>query len=454
MYHVPGAKTRRLTLGLYALIIAALALSSCASPSGEPPATPPPPPPAPSGSLDTAFGPDGTGLVTLDFGGEDDDYLSRAKAIAVQNDGKIVAAGSALGWFTDIAVARFLSDGNLDEDFGDAGVFREEIVFSGFDINDIAIQGDGKIVLAGYYGGRSDSFMLIRLKPEGALDEAFGSGGFVKISMGGPTTNSRAMAMAIHEPSAGECKIIAAGWASPGFSHRDLAVARFNADGSLDTSFNGIGYATTDVATGSQDEVLDIAVLPDGSIAAAGKSGSDIVIARYEADGTLDTDFGSNGLLVESIGTEADRAHSIAIRPDGKILVAGNADDNDHLFIASFSALGAPDAAFGTAGVASTSFEGLSGEDGAIVLQEDGKLIYAGHATIGESKDFIIARYGLDGALDEDFGENGIVSTAIGIADDIACAVSIQPSDGKILAAGYSSLSASVNLFAIARYHP
>jgi len=210
--------------------------------------------------------------VTTDFGGSDYGF-----SVALQPDGKIVVAGYAGG---DFALARYNSDGALDTSFGSGGKVTTDFGGSyhpdGFSV---ALQPDGKIVVAGYAGG---DFALARYNSDGALDTSFGSGGKVTTDFGG---SDAGYSVALQPDG----KIVVAGYAG-----LDFALARYNSDGALDTSFGTGGKVTTDFS-GGRDVGYSVALQPDGKIVVAGYAGVDFALARYNSDGALDTSFGSGG---------------------------------------------------------------------------------------------------------------------------------------------------------------
>ena len=179
---------------------------------------------------------------------------------------------------------------------------------SGFDdASDVAIQPDGKIVAVG--GTSIADFAAVRYNADGTLDTGFGSGGVVTTDFGG---QDRAYAVAL----SGD-KIIVAGR-----GNEDFALARYNADGSLDNTFSGDGKETTDIS--SFDDASDVAIQPDGKIVAAGVGNQNFALARYNPDGTPDTGFGNNGTMTTDFGgTEA--GEDLALQADGKIVVSGSA---------------------------------------------------------------------------------------------------------------------------------
>src|SRR6266542_1606848 len=268
------------------------------------------------GDLDTSFGTGGK--VVTDFGAGGD----YAAAVAIQPNGKIVAGGDAqIGSTLGFAVARYNANGSLDSSFGTGGKVTTGFGGSqGAWIDGIALQKDGKIVAAGQgRSGTTAAFGLARYNANGSLDTSFGSGGLVATTFG--TGNTRVNGIALQPDG----KTVAAGFDNNGTSY-EFALARYNADGSLDTSFGTGGKVTTDFGFGA-DVAWAVAVQPDGKIVAAGYASATgrylIALARYNADGSLDTSFGSGGRVTTAISDRYDLAYAMALQPDGKIVVVG-----------------------------------------------------------------------------------------------------------------------------------
>jgi uncharacterized delta-60 repeat protein len=339
------------------------------------------------GTLDLSFG-DGGKAVTS-FGAHDQAY-----AVAVQGDGKIVSAGSTGNVFTlvsDFAVARYNVDGTLDATFGSGGLVRTDFFGGGDEAHALVLQPDGKVVAIGY-ATRSDglpSFALVRYNPDGALDPTFGSGGKVTTEFAGPFLGPSARAFAATMQPDG--RIIAAGFARPAFN-TDFAAARYNTDGSLDMAFGTSGKTTTDIGEG--DRALGVALQSDGKIVAAGTSGFfDYSFVRYNADGTLDTGFGSGG-KVRALMPGNGEATAVAIQADGKIVAAGGAGffGGFDYTILRLNSDGSRDGGFGVDGRVATD---LGGHDvaQAMVLQTDGKIVVGGGAIGARGNDFTLLRY-------------------------------------------------------------
>ena len=332
-------------------------------------------------------------------------------SLAIRRDGKIVAAGYAYRppglRYGAFALARYTLSGKLDRTFGRNGTvltsFRPQASSS---VRTVAIAPDGKIVAVGSegWGGGcnclSFHIVLARYGPGGKLDPSFGRGGKVVTGFG---ARHRGQAeAAVVQPDG---KIVVAGDDFGALT--DLGVARYNDDGSLDRSFGTGGRVVTKVGESSA-YVEGVVVQADGKIvvggrAAVGPSGGTALV-RYRADGALDPTFGHGGIAL----TKAGVPYALAIQRDHKLVTAG-----DPFRAARFLEDGSLDESFGKNGKARTAFQGLASAD-AVVVRADGKIAVAG--TVGSSpfRDFALARYTSDGRLDGSFGHGGKVLTDFG----------------------------------------
>lgn len=389
-----------------------------------------------AGLLDTSF--DFDGIVTTPFVNS-----TAVTSMVIQSDGKIVAVGPTdAGALSDFAVVRYNSNGSLDGTFGANGKVITDVGNRDNQPASVSLQSDGKIVVAGYSfngatPGTNYDITVIRYNPDGSLDLTFGTGGSVSTHLG---SNEYGSSVAIQSDG----KIVVAG---RGYNFStfliEFAVVRYNADGSLDTSFGGGGYVQTRL--GFDDRALSVALQPDNKIVAAGftyreSSGpdADFAVVRYNADGSMDTSFGSDGRVITSFGGGLDIGRSVRIQSDGRIVVAGIArNTNDDFAVARYNPNGSLDTSFGAGGTVTTAFASSSGNDRAnsVSIQSDGKLVVAGssyNSNIG------LARYSPDGSLDRSFGMGGLVTSFneqffLGSASSAA----IQ-TDGKIVTAGGS----------------
>jgi uncharacterized delta-60 repeat protein len=394
------------------------------------------------GLLDTSFR--GNGKVTASIGPGDDDAFA-----LVQLDGKLTVAGSSWnGTNYDFALARFTKNGGLDNGYGSGGKVTTPIN-PGDDARAYALVSDkdGRLAAAGYASnGSSDDFALARYKSNGALDVFTSRPGVVTTPFGAGDDVARALDLS----SSGRPVVTGSSWNG---SDYDFALVRYLSDGSLDTSFGTGGKVTTPIGPGD-DEAYAL-VLQGTKLVAAGSSwnGSsyDFAVARYNADGSPDASFDGNGVVTTPIGSGDDVAYAVVVQADGKIVVAGfsQSGSQDGFALARYNQNGSLDAAFGTGGIVTTPV-GFGGIARSLVLQPDGKLLAAGMASNGSDMDFELVRYTTSGTLDVTFGTGGMVMTAIGPGNDAAYALDLQK--GKPTAAG-SSWNGSDDDFALVRYN-
>ncbi len=393
------------------------------------------------GSLDSTFSGDGK-VLTQVAGSEDNAYAS-----ALQPDGKLVVAGYSNSVAWDFALARFNPDGSLDATFSDDGIVVTQIGIDDSVIHAVAIQPDGKIVVAGYIDGIvSTDFALARYNPDGSLDITFDGDGWLRTDFVFGDDYARAMVLLA------DGKILVAGSAYSG-SH-NFALARYNPDGSLDATFDGDGKLTTDFSGGT-DIAFDVALQADGKILVAGEatvaSNVDFGLARYNADGSLDTTFSGDGKLTTDFSAGYDHASGLALQSDGKIILAGyayGATMNDFA-LARYTANGDLDTTFDGDGKLVTDFAGGSDLAKDITLQPNGKIVVAGNAT-GASSDFALARYNPDGSLDSAFDGDGLLMTDNAGYPDYAYTIVLLP-NGEIVIAGYTGNGTDYD-FAVLRY--
>ena len=274
----------------------------------------------------------------------------------------------------------------------------------------------------------------------GDLDSSFGTGGKVTTDVSGRYDEVRALAI---EPDG---QIVAAGVAGTGLG-QDFALARYNPDGSLDRTFGAGGTAITDFS-GASDAAWALAVQPDGKLVAAGVGNGDFALVRYNADGTLDTQFGIGGKIATDFGRD-DRANALAVQQDGKIIAAGVADGLDFA-LARYGTDGTLDATFGIGGSVVTDFSGNRDSAFAVAIQPDGMIVAAGVTGTFPTAQFALARYNTDGSLDAQFGAGGTVTIDFG-KDARAHALAIQP-DGKVVTGGFVN-NGSSNDAALARHN-
>jgi uncharacterized delta-60 repeat protein len=401
------------------------------------------------GILDPSFS--GDGKLLLDFGSTG----NVGYAVAIQSDGKIVVAGHTLSGTgsIDFAVARLNPDGTLDNSFDFDGKVTTDFNNSTDVPNAIAIQPDGKILVAGFTYFNSYSFALVRYNTDGSLDNSFGIGGLIITSI---TDDDQARAVAVQEDG----RIILAGIAHASGSYSDFVIVRYMPDGSFDNSFGTGGKILTDFL-GYHDEAYGVAVQSGGKITVVGTSNdenpasADFAIVRYNSNGSFDSSFGMGGKVRTDFDGGIDVANSVAIQPDGKIVLGGYAHTSSYGYdfaLARYNNDGILDNSFNLNGKVTSSFLNDYSDLGyAVVLQEDGKIILAGTAHSGSSViDFGMVRYNVDGSHDYSFGFLGWVLAAFGESSDECFSVALQP-DKKIVLAGFSEDAGDSN-FALARF--
>ena len=397
----------------------------------------------PSG-LDTTFGIAGKADST-ERGGAATAFGGDRSSMALQDDGKIVMVG---GTFSDFILARFNADGSLDTGFGVDGKVRTDMG-SGLRPEEalaVAIQPDGKIVVVGYTGidvapPANDpplTFALARYNADGSLDTAFGAGGRVSGNV-----NGIAYAVAIQ----GDGKIVLAGEFAPavtnGVDFSDVAVARFNANGSLDASFGvgGTGQVTTDVGNAT-NSARNLVLQPNGAIVVSGKPAGNSAgfdhtdVLRYNTNGSLDTSFGSGGKLAIA---GADVGEGLVRQPDGRLVLAGSVTEatvpaTARFLLKRLNANGSLDTTFGNAGTVDTAFA-VNAAARAVALQGDGKIVAVGTTAFSVNSNFVVARYAVDGSIDRAFGSDGNLSIDFFGFSDVGESVLVQR-DGKIVVGG------------------
>lgn len=332
-------------------------------------------------------------------------YDDQGRGVAIQTDGKIVVVGHSgtVGTYYGVwATARYNNDGSLDTTFGTGGKVTTDIGSSHDWPSSVVIQSDGKIVVGGSEDNKVPTdFALARYNSDGSLDTSFGASGIVDTPIG--TGYDEGNGDLILQTDG---KIILTGWAEVSYDQKDFALVRYNSNGSLDTTFDDDGKVTTDLGT-KADYAWAAALQIDGKIILAGytytgNSTCDIAMARYSSDGSLDTTFGSNGTVVTHLGSTSESALGIALQTDGKIVLAGYSGGD--FVVLRYNSDGSLDATFGSGGHVTTDFGSGDdyGED--VVIQTDGKIVVAGYAYNGTDDDFAVVRYNTDGDLDTTFG--------------------------------------------------
>jgi uncharacterized delta-60 repeat protein len=470
-------------------------------------------------SLDPTFGTGGQVATGFPY----HDAPTSATSVVIDSQGPAIVAGTMTDGQGNIraVVARYEPDGRLDTSFGSGGLVYTPIdEFQGntqdplnFFIPEarVALDSLGRILVAGtntaapVYGpsgplgpdlGTRDDFALVRLEPDGRLDTSFGTGGMVTIDIGAtdPSTglpiHTDDFASGVTVEPNGQIVVSGTTQSPPppgGFLNADnFAVVRLNTDGSLDTGFGTDGRAIA-VFPGSpnpnpffHDPSLNtaqaLALAPGGKIVVAGLSNPDefgfsdftdqFAVARFNADGSLDSGFGTGGLVTHDFNPgqsiSEDDGYAVVVQPDGEIVVGGESNPLSGITAPDFALLrlnvdGTTDPTFGTGGQVLTpipdnsTFSSLAG----LALQPDGKIVAAGWNDNYPQADFVLARYNPDGSLDNGFGNGGLVVTNPPVDTLIGFSIALQPRSGKIVFAGNTfDPNTFTGGFVIERYNP
>jgi uncharacterized delta-60 repeat protein len=384
------------------------------------------------GDLDASFGTGGTVVTQYP-----DSHSVGPTSVAVRPDGGVVVAafiGDSSG--SEFAVTRYDARGVLVPSFGSGGTVRTQIAGYSNQAVAVALQVDGKIVVAGNEDSQGGGGMTVaRYRVDGSLDRSFGTDGIARVE------SVSAWAMALQDDG----KIVLAGACCFG----EFAVVRLTAAGALDTSFGGDGWVSTDFAPGPRlafSLASAVAVQADGRIVAAGRNHSegtpaDFAIARYLSDGSPDRSFGHGGRTITDFAGYDDEIRSVAIDSRGRIVAGGqackfpgNSDENCDFGLARYTARGLLDPTFGRGGKVRTNLgsdihEGIRG----VVIQPSGRIVAAGETRGGFGVG--LARYRPDGHLDRTFGVRGRVVTLVSPNGVDVGGLALAP-EGKVVVAG------------------
>jgi uncharacterized delta-60 repeat protein len=299
------------------------------------------------------------------------------------------------------------------------------------------------------------TLLIVAIHPSDALalDTSFGGDGKVTISFSAGDDVGSGIAVQIDD------KIVVVGTSDNGSGVSELAVARFNVNGSLDTTFSGDGMVTTSFSAGD-DVGSGIALQSNGKIVVVGTSNngsgiSEFAVARFNVNGSLDLTFGVAGKVTTSFSVGDDVGSGIAVQSDGKIVVVGTSDDGSgasELAVARFNVNGSLDNAFGVNGKVTTGFSAGDDLGAGIAIQSDDKIAVVGTSNNGSGiSEFAVARFNVNGSLDNTFGVNGKVTTSFTAGNDVGSGIAVQ-SDDKIAVVGTGD-DLSTTWFAVARFN-
>ncbi|MGB3075989.1 MAG: hypothetical protein WBB36_11740, partial [Chitinophagales bacterium] len=399
-----------------------------------------------NGEPDSTFG--GDGKIKISAVCDE----AEANSILIQPDGKIVAGGSGIVNCenSDFMLARFNADGSNDNSFGSSGKVTTDLDPDESDgINSIALQSDNKIVAVGYSGLDDSDFSIARYNPDGSLDVTFGIEGILLVDFNGEYSVANAVVIQ------SDGKIVVAGYAED-----DIALIRLLPDGLPDATFGINGKVITDVPS-TTGFISCAAIQSNGKIVVAGNyddySQSKFLVVRYSGEGVVDSSFAENGFFILDIPNDGEAISSLQIQPDGRLVVGGywnNYGTNPHrnFAVARIKTSGALDNTFGEDGVVVYDFAGFYDRASSIVLEPDDKIIVAGSASVGSDYDFAWIRLNADGSINN-FPPDGKVT--LSFAEDVydfGHKILIQPDD-KILEIGHTYIF-NKDYFAISRFLP
>ena len=423
------------------------------------------------GSLDTSFG---TGGIVTNAIGNGTVFCT---SMVVQGAGTFflhprtitVGGDYSDGTYKYFGLNRYASSGALDTTFGtnSSGMIAFPIgpaasaSYLDAAANTLVVQS-GSYALAGYRGFDSSEydFAAVRFAPSGLVDGSFGTNGLLLANIS-DEYGAQATAVAIQQDG----KIVIVGGTASIYQpdgntfYQGFALARLNTDGSFDTTFGLNGKLTSLVKTNDEAAGQAVAIQLDGKIVAAGGNDGSFAVLRYNSDGSLDNSFGSGGVAISTIPGVSTAAAAVGIQNDGKIVITGtvqtNGSQNYYFCVERFATNGLLDAAFGSGGVVLTPIGTGYSQARALAIQSDGKIVVGGYATVGLTYDFALARYNLDGSLDDSFGLLGRVGTNFGSGSyGLGLAVLTQP-DGKIVEAGQAfvpSIVGNLQYFGLIRF--
>ncbi len=396
------------------------------------------------------------GIITTDF----NSYGDGASSVIIQPDGKILVAGSSNnGTDSDFALVRYNSNGSLDTSFSGDGKVTTAISFASSDYSRLmSLQSDGKILLFGSstVSGGKPNLAIVRYNSDGSIDTSFSGDGKI-------TTDTAFFSSIAAMTTQADGKVLVAGTyydSASTLNYYYFALARYNSDGSLDISFSSDGEVfTTFPYTTHNSHANSITVQADGKILVAGTDSSIFCLARYNSDGSLDTSFSVDGRTTYSGSTGLAGLSKVIVQPDGKILAIGHGVWVGFILL-RYNADGTLDTNFDgdgvvTTGIFANSIGNFLDSPSSVIVQPDGKLVVAGYSYNSSGyADFTLVRYNSNGSLDTSFDSDGKVITGIGSANDAANSVIAQP-DGKLVVVGSSNNDGSTtgSDFAVVRYN-
>jgi uncharacterized delta-60 repeat protein len=424
---IAALRTTPVVLGLMLVMPQSQTFASSHSPSAARPA---------EGSFDTSWSSDG--VVGLPISS-----ALFVSSVARQADGRVVIAG---GSGDDFLVVRLKRGGSLDPSFGGTGIVTTPVATGSASASGVAIQPNGKIVVVGSAdNGSNQDFAVVRYTAAGTPDPSFDGDGILTLDLSGAFDDARAVAVQK------DGKIVVAGNRADS-AQSDGAVVRLLANGAPDPSFDGDGIADTSSRLGGiEDHLSSVALQPNGRIVSVGYQvvGSlyNLLAVRFTAAGHLDTSFDDDGVAnVNAANGNTSLGTGVAVQRDGRIVAGGwfNTPTATSTLVAQFTARGAADLSFSHDGRAISTVPGNFDDGRAVAVQSDGKIVTTGLAPDGNMN---VERFKRNGAMDTTFHGTGYRLFALNGTGTSGYGILVQP-DGKIVAVG-SSVDASGSLVAI-----
>ena len=377
---------------------------------------------AQAGSLDPEFATAGIGL----YQPNQNNFIGN-KIISLP-DSSMLVCGYSIILSSNAFVSHILENGSIDTTFGVSS--GTTFLGSGTTASTMAVAPDQSIYVGGYTSYPDSKFLLAHLSATGIPDADFGIDGIVTTAI---TTGSSVCKDMVIQPDG---KLVLGGYGDDEqTTNSDLLFVRYLTDGTLDSTFNNTGIVVVDGGADWED-MSALALMDDGSIVGAGSGNVSSLLIKLNADGTLNTDFGTDGIALPSTGTAYEGAYGMSIH-DGSIYVVGYTADEDIIdtdsFIAKLNADGSFDTSFGTNGSTVSDF-GVYDMLYGLAIDANGKIVACG--AVGDLNLLLTVRYGEDGALDPSFGDGGITTTDLTSSYAELFNVAIQP-DGKVVATGH-----------------
>lgn len=419
------------------------------------------------GSLDSGFGING--IVFIDYFYS----YSNQNTLLIQPDGKIIIGDinrifiNPTTTYSDFKIHRYNNDGSIDDTFGTDGVTITSFGNGFSSTNCIALQPDGKIIVAGGFSTTSNVYKIAiaRYTSSGVLDTSFDTDGKVLTSLGASTQS-----IAYHVSVQNDGKILVAGNTYPitGASI-GLFIAKYNSNGSLDTSFDTDGFAINNYSASYLEQIRSILVQPDGKIVTTHfvnyyeiVNTTDYVTRRFNTDAANDASFGSNGKVTTAVANGYNLANAVALQPDGKIVVAGYSYENPNVktevSVVRYTSNGNLDTSFSNDGMLTSPVESSNDDLSIVLVQPDDKLIAVGtkknYATNGELfSDIILSKYNANGSLEPSFGNEGKVTSSFGQNLNRIIGAIVQPDGSIVLANSYTTFLDSTQHSELIKYH-